>query len=369
MSVSVILLFNSFGKSQEIEAIDNNNKFPLVISTTSTSYNLKGKVKEVASYIKFNNESTDKENFYEGRRHYDLHTPNYAKYNKWGGKIRSALESYVDTLTLKVTDSLEFFMFDYLDEEEKLSKYIDRKFQYPIINPHPVIPNSRMYTTRQISRDDYWFYESIDEYQYTYNSDGYPLKEEKFWFQDTNRNGKYDEGEDKELKTTTVFNYDENNKILSKIIRFNYDNTQPDLLNDYHVEGFEIAGNSVTRYEYRYDKKDRITEILFYVDDDFYKKNKYTYHPEGWVMKREIDAYVAGMFHENGWKFVVEFDKNGNFTKGWTYNSKGELINERHYEYQKIDSHKNWLKCELYTNNDESRPAVVYKRRIEYYED
>src|SRR5690554_916541 len=156
--LSIILLFTSCAKSQEAKAIDNKEKYPLVISSTSANYNLKGKVKEVGSYKKYNNRDTDKKDFNQGLRHYDLHTPNYAKYNKWGEKIRSALESYVDTLTLKVTDSLEIFMFDYLDEEEKLSKYIDRKFEYPVINPHPVILNSRMYTTREISQDDYWFY-------------------------------------------------------------------------------------------------------------------------------------------------------------------------------------------------------------------
>jgi hypothetical protein len=367
--LSIIVLFTSCAKSQETKEYNAEKKHPLIFSELD-ELNLKGKVKEVAGYIKYNNEDTDKENFYEGRRHYGVYTPHYTQYNKWGGKIKDVLEHYVDTLTLTVTDSLEIFMFDYLDEEEKLSKYIDRKFKYPVLNPHPVISNSRMYTTRQISRDDYWLYESITGFQYIYNSDGYPLEEKKFWVEDINHNGVHDEGEEKELKTITVFNYDKDNKILSKVIRFEYDNTQPYLLNDYHVEEFEIDGKSVTRYEYRYDEKDRIIEILLYVDNHLYKKTKYTYHTEGWVMKREIDAYVAGiMFHENGWKFVVELNKNGDFTKGWTYNSKGELINERFYEYEEYDSHNNWLKCNLYTDKEKNSPAVVYKRRIEYYED
>lgn len=366
--LSIIVLFTCCAKSQEVKEYNAEKKYPLVISSTSANYNLKGKVKEVASYIKYNNIDKDKENFNQGLRHYDIQTPSYRKFNKWGGAIRSALEFYVDTLTLTVTDTLEINVKEYLDEKEKLSKYIDRKFEYPFINPHPIFSNFREYTIRSFTND--WHYKYIDEHHYVYNDAEYPLEEKMFSLIDENHNGVHDEGEDKKLRRITVFNYDKDNKILSKDIRFKPSDNVPNSADTDLIDEFSVHVSSVGHYEYRYDEKGRITEVLIYIDKELYKKTKYTYHPEGWVMKREIDAYVARiMFHENGWKFVVEFDKNGNFTKGWTYNRKGELINERHYEYQEFDSHKNWLKCELYTNNDKSRPAVVYKRRIEYYKD
>ena len=373
---SIILFLVSCAKLQEVKEVKevkehpNEKKYPLLESVVSGSYGIKGKVKEVGGYIKYNNEESDKKNSSEGLRHYDIQSPYYGEYTEWGGHITSVLKFYVDTLTFTVTDTLQKIKYDYLDEEEKISKKIDRKFEFPVQNPHFIYCNSRMYTLTQIAKEDYWFYETVTEYQYTYNEDGYPLREEKYRVRDKNRNGKYDKGEERELKTTTVFNYDNNNKILSKEIRYKDGNAPSDQFDTFRVEEFEINNTSVARYEYRYDDEDRMTEVSLYVNKSPLKKIKYTYHPEGWVKKREIDAYVAGsMFHEDGWKFVVEFDENADFTKGWTYNSKGELLSERRYEYKEFDSHNNWLKCDLYTNNDESRPAVVYKRRIEYFED
>src|SRR5690554_3477350 len=173
--LSIIVLFTSCAKSQEVKEYNDEKKYPLIFSELD-ELNLKGRVKEVAGYIKYNNIDKDKENFNQGLRHYDIQTPRYTIYNKWGGGIRSALEFYVDTLKLTVTDTLELRIEDYLDEEEKLSKYIDRKFKYPVLNPHPVISNSRAYNVRQILRDDYWFYEAVYEFDYIYNNDGYPLE-------------------------------------------------------------------------------------------------------------------------------------------------------------------------------------------------
>gem|GEM_PF-5605107 len=373
---SLILLLVSCAKLQEVKEVKgvkehpNEKKYPLLESVVSGSYGLKGKVKEVGGYIKYNNEESDKKNSYEGLRHYDIQSPYFRIFNEWGGSVRSALKFDVDTLTLTVKDTLKYRKVDYLDGKEKSARYIDKKFEYPILNPHPIYSNYRVYNDNQILKNDYWFYEYVLEFHYTYNEDGYPLEEKYYRLFDKNRNGKYDKGEERELMTTTVFNYDNNNKILSKEIRYKDGNTPSDQFDTFHVEEFDIDNTSVARYEYRYDDEDRMTEVSLYVNKSPLKKIKYTYHPEGWVKKREIDAYVAGsMFHEDGWKFVVEFDENADFTKGWTYNSKGELLSKRRYEYKEFDSHNNWLKCDLYTNNDESRPAVIYKRRIEYFED
>src|SRR5690606_31542540 len=130
--LSLILLFTSCAKSQEVKEYNDEKKYPLIFSELD-EINLKGKIKEVAGYTKYNNIDKDKENFNQGLRHYDIQTPRYRKFNKWGGAIQSALEFYVDTLTLTVTDTLEINVKEYLDEKEKVSRCINRKFEYPFI--------------------------------------------------------------------------------------------------------------------------------------------------------------------------------------------------------------------------------------------
>lgn len=82
--LSIIVLFTSCAKSQEVTEYNDEKKYPLIFSELD-EINLKGKIKEVAGYTKYNNIDKDKENFNQGLRHYDIQTPRYRKFNKWGG--------------------------------------------------------------------------------------------------------------------------------------------------------------------------------------------------------------------------------------------------------------------------------------------
>src|SRR5690606_36712888 len=111
--LSIIVLFTSCAKSQEVKEYNDEKKYPLIFSELD-ELGLKGRVKEVAGDIKYNIIDKEREHFNQGLRHYDIHTPRYSIYNKWGGVIRSALEFYVDTLKLTFTDTLELSIEDYL---------------------------------------------------------------------------------------------------------------------------------------------------------------------------------------------------------------------------------------------------------------
>lgn len=358
-------------QSQETNAGHTEGIYPL-LQTDLERYNLKGKVKSIRTVFNYNfNDTLTANQQLNLRLRNDLLFTyiNYAEVNENGFFVKIA--ALIDSLNAPILDTVldhRVTIYHTLpDFEEKSKLHIDRQFLFPVLNPHPVQRNRKTFIPAW-TRDD-WHDKYIDEYIYIYNDYGYPVEERQYGGQDENGDGILNNDDDKWVEETVTFVYDGQNRIISKHYKFNKEGIKLRLGVTEFVEEFDIPIDRKAHYEYAYDEKDRINEISFFVNNQLYKKETYTYHDEGWVSQREMFIPGRSFFPGVRWRIIQEFNEHGDIIKARSYDRNETLHNERFYEYE-YDEHNNWIKCYLHLENEiTDPPTAIGERIIEYYEE
>jgi hypothetical protein len=360
-------------QSQETKTSSKDGDYPLLITDLEKN-NLKGKIKTFWSFYKYNYSDTLSELEVLNKIAYNDHVligilNGYAEIDKNGfftkraGLNDSINDPIIDTLRRR-GNVTKYIPLD--DTREKSHYYIDKKFTYPILNPHPIRRNLKFY---QPSIPNSSMAKVIWEYIYKFNDAGYPIEEKYYSGDDDNEDGILDESEEKILNETFIFTYDEQNRIVSKHWSFNKEGVRGTTSMDTSfMEEFNVPVSKSAHYEYTYDDKDRINEISFFVDNRLYKKETYTYHDKGWVSQREM--FIPGPSFLLGvrWRIIQEFNEYGDIVKARSYDRNETLHNERFYVYE-YDEQNNWVKCYIHLENEITDPPTAVAERIfEYYE-
>ena len=354
--------------------VKEKGTYPLLITDLEKN-NLKGKIKTIRSFYKYNFSDTLSELEVLNKIAYSDHVligyfKGYAEIDKNGfftkraGLNDSINDPIIDTLRRR-GNVTKYIPLD--DIREKSQYYIDKKFTYPILNPHPIRRNLKFY---QPSIPNSSMAKVIWEYIYTFNDAGYPIKEKYYSGDDDNEDGILDESEEKILNETFVFTYDEQNRIVSKHWNFNKEGVRGiTSMDTSFMEEFNVPVSKSAHYEYTYDEKDRINKISFFVDNQLYQKETYTFQYEGWVSQRE--KFIPGPSFLPGvrWRIIQEFNEYGDIVKARSYDRNETLYNERFYEYE-YDEYNNWIKCLIHLENEiTDPPTAVAERILEYYEE
>lgn len=100
-------------------------------------------------------------------------------------------------------------------------------------------------------------------------------------------------------------------------------------------------------------------------------KQEYSYHPTKDYLEK-VKCYVTGPGEVSNptKRFVMTYNEQGDLIeKAFTPNYPQQILTEkiRYYSYE-YDSHKNWIKCNMYLEGTkEEEPSLAAERKIEYY--
>lgn len=181
---------------------------------------------------------------------------------------------------------------------------------------------------------------------------------------------------------TILFNYNDRGMLNYQQIKFGDGPGKQALSNRikkwsavFHAMGTESSYCEDLHFSYQYDKKDRLTDIVFFGCNDTLAKEHYTYdEKKDYITK--IRRYTGGIGGPVSVPKTVDlyYDEHANVIKREfiqpSYHTFrfSEIAQITYYKYD-YDDYYNWVKCYIYyTGKPEGEPTAVVERKIEYYE-
>jgi len=371
--ISIIICLLSLAcknpQAEETRGIENTVS---MVQTDAAKYNLQGPVKNFRAFYTYNFEANNEKTHYKSLIDFTL--PGYYTLNREGFFTKrvklwdSISEPIIDTLKKNRAANAVIYIFNKGEYDKKSQITWKKKAPYPVINPYAVQVNQRSYQPYRVQvTKDSSLYKYLREYIYTFNINNLPIKQELFIGKDDNEDGILTES--KSLDHTITYQYNEKDQVIAHHYRFDKEILGSLRFEQESIDEFSFYIDDEVRYEFSYDDKENVKEVSFYVNDQRYKKEIYTYNKLGQIRQVELRVLSSRSFYSSPRDYIIqEYDSHGNISKATTYLNNGDIYNERFYEYE-YDVYNNWTQCRMYLDGVKTTPpTVVGNRMIEYYE-
>ncbi|WP_430408566.1 hypothetical protein [Kordia sp.] len=381
----------------------SEDKFSIVY-TSAHGKKLNGPVKEVRSFFTRNYMSADisKEmmttNFlkdsarqYDGNSLEDIKFEGFYVFDENG--MQTSYYPLKKSITQVVADSIpskKIFIYD-KEQFNKLKTYkISKLIPFPVYNPYTISASIGSFRTLVIMNDSSKLQlERI--YKYDFDEEGRVVNKKEYMHIEG-----YQINEIIDIESRIANNYNSIDQIISQQYFFIENDVEfhtrsgyvdytinltreHDALFDYYEYDidFEYYGiKDSLNYknflnEFTYDDRGNMKNFTFYVKNEPFKKETYTYNDKDILvsLERYVQADKTVGSFDNYYKREF-FDNYGNIIKSVT--SREESFSKpkiRLYQY-KYDQYNNWTECNMYLDGEiKEVPTIIAKRIITYYED
>lgn len=356
------------------QAQRNENSLSM-LQTDWDEYNLKGRVKEIATtfnryYSDTLPEKTVREyEFLNSLDHLDKSATGRYIFNEKGFLTKS-YRRYNDTVFIHRFSNRNLdimtYKYDSLDIEKKLKIRGNKKFFFPVYSPYKIHTNVINDFERPNFEDLFFSYEYLIE--------NHLVIEEKEYWSYSILSASDSVGKKNAIHKRTVNYFDANNLIEHQEIYYRENKPKGILLYD-HIEHLvmDIPENSKVEYYFLYDDSKRITGVKLLVDKKTFWKENYIYKNDEqrpYKLKRYIESKrTFGKFYSD--HSIEWYNEFGDITKAIDFDDSGNAIRTRFYDY-KYDNQNNWIECSMYLEGKPERtekPTIVAHRTITYYPD
>ena len=339
-------------------------------------YNLNGPVKSVRGFYTDIKESLSKKEKQRVKLKNDVRPRFYTEFNDFGLVTKMIMRSK-DYRDMPIdSGKVELYEYDEEDFREKL-KCRRNIIQSPVVYNQTELLEVNHFVKSGLYGSSYRYI-----HNYFYDNEG-KLTKDISWFlsslfyNDSVMKSSKPELLKEDILHTRYFFYDDNDNVITIKIE---KGEASDGIN-YNDFGTEASWCKDLQINYKYDSKNRITQIVFFSCDKVVFQEDYTYHPKkGYVMVADshyntiyssfLTPRVVTHFNENGDITERNFIKPpvpGAPTEEPELMLYGTVPANHYYDYD-YDSHGNWIRCRSYLEGKkEGELSTVSERVIEYY--
>lgn len=343
------------------------------VGTFSKVYNLKDSVKTV--YCKFNK---PKETLSKRERANVIISNGISvspyievdKHNRLKAEITSIPgNNYFTQIDYSRADE---YVYDDSDLKEKSKYKTALKWYYPVTNYSLLIKLNQIEVPNkdEVLEEDGKIWQDYDEniYIYIYDKLGRIIEEKEYNIHRSGKETLHKKHKEKDLCTRKLFIYNDKDQIINqKIIAGLYGKE----IGAYTDMGTESPFCEDLQLKYAYDPLGRITQVTMFGCGKVVTQEDYIYHPtQDYVETVKYYITGPGTISNPTTKYVITFNEQGDMIKKefiLDYPEQELPVKEYYYTYE-YDSHKNWIKCNMYLEGTkEGEPTLVAERKIEYY--